>query len=324
MTAGFGDRPVGEVRLQSLRTRLWGFQSPVRRAVTGWPFLVPALIFFMGWQAYPIVRVAWLSFTDYHFIRVGEPVNFVGLDNYARALTDPLVLNGLLRAFVFTLLYVPGVLVIPLLAAILLDRVASKRLQGAYRLLILLPAMIPGPLIFLLWMWLYSQSIGPINYTLVDILGWFDSRNPPRWTGDPQLVFPAIAIIHWWWGLGLHTIFFLAGLATIPKDLNDAARIDGANEWRLFWHITLPRLKPILLVLVVLRFGSAMALIEEYLIVGGLNRRLPTYTWTVYMWDLAFQIGDMNQSYAAAVGWVGAIAMLAVVAVMFRIFRPQD
>jgi multiple sugar transport system permease protein len=295
-----------------------------RRTAVGWPFLVPALVFFLGWQAYPIARVAWLSFTDYHFVRVGEPVNFVGLENYARAFNDPLVLSGLLRALVFTLLYVPGVLAIPLLAAILLDRVAQRRLQGAYRFLILLPAMIPGPLIFLLWMWLYSQSIGPINYILVDVLGWFDARNPPRWTADPQLVFPSIAIMHWWWGLGLHTMFFLAGLASIPRDLFDAARVDGANEWRLFWHITLPRLKPILLVLVVLRFGSAMALIEEYLIVGGLNRRLPSYTWTVYMWDLAFQIGDLNQSYAAAVGWIGAFAMLAVVAVMFWLFRPQD
>lgn len=313
----------GTVR-RTLRARIWGYQSPVRRALLGWPFLLPAFFFFLGWQAYPIVRVAWLSFTDYHFVRVGQPVNWVGLDNYARALADPLVVNGLLRALVFTVMYVPGVLAIPLLAAILLDRVASRRLQGAYRLLILLPAMIPGPLIFLLWLWLYSPSIGPINYTLVDVLGWFDIRTAPRWTGNPSLVFPAITLMHWWWGLGLHTIFFLAGLATIPKDYYDAARVDGANEWRVFWHVTLPRLRPILLVLVVLRFGSAMAVIEEFLIVGGLNRRLPTYTWTVYMWDLAFRIGDMNQSYAAAVGWIGAIAMLAVVAVLFRIFRPQD
>jgi multiple sugar transport system permease protein len=283
--------------------------------------MVPALLFFLGWQAYPVVRVAWLAFTDYHFVRVGEPVNWVGLDNFARALTDPLVLNGLLRAFVFTLIFIPGVLVIPLLAAIFLDRLASRRWRGIYRLLILLPAMIPGPLVFLLWLWLYSPSIGPINYVLTDVVGWFDVYTAPRWTGDPNLVLPALAVMHWWWGLGLHTVFFLVGLATIPQDHHDAARVDGANEWRVFWHITLPSLRPILLVLVVLRFGSAMALIEEYLIVGGLNRSLPTYTWTVYMWDLAFQIGDRNQSYAAAVGWVGAFAMLLVVAALFWVFR---
>ena len=96
------------------------------------------------------------------------------------------------------------------------------------------------------------------------------------------------------------------------------------NEWRLFWHVTLPRLRPILLVLVVLRFGTAMAVIDEYLILGGFNRALPTYTWTVYMWDEAFQIGDWFQGYAAAIGWIGAAAMLVVVAGLFWAFRNRD
>jgi len=100
--------------------------------------------------------------------------------------------------------------------------------------------------------------------------------------------------------------------------------MDGANEWRLFWHVTLPRLRPIILVFVVLRFGTAMAVIDEYLILGGFNRALPTYTWTVYMWDLAFQLGDWFQAYAAAIGWIGAAAMLVVVAGLFWIFRSRD
>ena len=95
---------------------------------------------------------------------------------------------------------------------------------------------------------------------------------------------------------------------------------DGAVEYAI------PRatLRPILLVLIVLRFGSAMALIDEYMIFGGFNRSLPSYTWTVYMWDIAFQLGDWNQGYAAAIGWLGAIAMLIVVALLFYLFRPRD
>jgi multiple sugar transport system permease protein len=88
--------------------------------------------------------------------------------------------------------------------------------------------------------------------------------------------------------------------------------------------VTLPRLRPILLVLVVLRFGTAMAVIDEYLILGGFNRALPTYTWTVYMWDMAFQIGDWFQGFAAAVGWIGAACMLIVVAGLFWVFRSRD
>ena len=100
-----------------------------------------------------------------------------------------------------------------------------------------------------------------------------------------------------WWGLGYHTIFFLAGLAAIPKDLPEAARIDGASEWQVFWHVTRPRLAPIMMILVVLRFGTAMAVIDEYLIFGGFNRASPTYTWTIFMYDQAFKQGLWRQGY---------------------------
>ncbi len=295
-----------------------------KRFVESWVFLLPALVLFLGWQLYPIVRVAWLSFTDYRFLRVDDAANWVWFDNYARAFSDPLVQQGLLRAAIFTALFLPGMILLPMFVAVLLDRVTHPRLSTAYRLILLIPAMIPGPLIFVLWKWMYSTSIGPINYVLVDVLGVFDVYNAPTWLGDPILTFPAIVVMEWWWGLGFHTMFFLAGLASIPRDLYDSARVDGANEWRMFWHVTFPRLLPILLVLVVLRFGTAMALIEEYLIMGGFNRDLPTYTWTVYMWDLAFQIGDWNQAYAAAVGWIGTLAMLIVVAFLFWLFRSRD
>lgn len=294
------------------------------RFLGSWSFLAPALVLFVGWQLYPIARVLWLSFTDFHFLRTGVPVDWVWFDNYVRAFSDPLVHKGLVRAAVFTALFLPGMIFIPMFLAILVDRIRNPRHATAYRLVLLIPAMIPGPLVFVLWKWLYSETIGPINYMLVDVLGVYDLYTAPSFLGDPKLTLPAIVVMEWWWGLGYHTIFFLAGLSSIPRDLYDSARVDGANEWRMFWHVTFPRLFPILLVLVVLRFGTAMALIEEYLIMGGFNRELPTYTWTVYMWDLAFQLGDWNQSYAAAVGWIGTLSMLVVVALLFWLFRSRD
>lgn len=288
-----------------------------------WIFLLPTLFFFIGWQVYPIFRVLWMSFTDYHFLRTNQPVSFVGLQNYATALSDPLVLTGLQRAATFTALFLPGMIFLPMLLAILVDRVSYGPLATTYRLILLIPAVIPGPLIFVLWKWLYNFTIGPIDYLLVQI-GVVTPQTAPQWLGDPNLVLPAIAIMEVWWGLGYHTMFYLAGLAAIPRELNEAARVDGANEWKLFWHVTLPRLRPIILVLVVLRFGTAMAVIDEYLILGGFNRALPTYTWTVYMWDVAFQLGDWFQAYAAAIGWIGAAAMLVVVAGLFWVFRSRD
>ena len=300
---------------QRIRVRLEGLGH--------WLYVIPALIFFIGYQVYPIISVLWMSFTDYHYLR-NDPVHFTGLLNYTNALNDPIMWQGLGRAVVFTALFLPGCIFIPLLLAIMVDRVKQQRLATIYKLILLIPAVIPGPMIFLLWKWLYDFEIGPINSLLVNVLHIFNYRNAPQWLGNSALTLPAIAVMEIWWGLGYHTIFFLAGLAYIPHDLFDAAKVDGANEWQMFWHVTLPRLRPIMLVLVVLRFGTAMAVIDEFLIMGGLNRALPTYTWTVYMWHLSFNLGDWFQGYAAAIGWIGAIAMLIVVVGLFWIFRNRD
>lgn len=313
---------VGPRGAERVRLRLWR-RSRLWRFVLSWQFLIPAVVLFIGWQLYPLLRVGWLSFTDYRALRPDE-VSWVGLSNYAEAFRDSLVVQGLGRAALFTAMFLPGALVLPLITAVLIQKIRNNRIRTIYRTIILFPAMIPGPMIFLLWRWMYSPGIGPFNYLLVDVLGIFTVQNAPRWVGDPNLVFPSIITMEWWWGIGFHTVFFLAGLAAVSPELIDAARVDGAGEWKVFWHITLPALKPILLILVVIRLGSAMALIDEYLIFGGLNRSLPTYTWTVYMWDLAFRLGDRNYGYASAVGWIGSIAMLGVVVILFRVFRVRE
>ena len=170
---------------------------------------------------------------------------------------------------------------------------------------------------------MYNFQVGPINYLLVDVFGIFNVYDAPQWLGGTSLTLPSIAIMEVWWGLGYHTIFFLAGLAAIPKDLPEAARLDGANEWQIFWHVTRPGLQPIMMILVVLRFGSAMAVIDEYLIFGGFNRNSPTYTWTMFMYDQAFKLGTWRQGFAAAIGMIGAAAMMVVVAGLLYVFRRR-
>ncbi|MFO1070556.1 MAG: sugar ABC transporter permease [Geminicoccaceae bacterium] len=287
-----------------------------------WMFLLPTVIFFVGYQIYPILRVVWISFTDYQFL-TNEPANWVGLENYRVALNDPLMWKSLWRAFLFTLMFLPGTIIFPLLLAILVDRVENPRLATFYRVVLLIPAVIPSTLVFVLWKWMYNYQVGPINYLLIDVFGLFSIQNAPQWLGGTSLTLPSIAIMEVWWGLGYHTIFFLAGLAAIPKDLSEAARLDGANEWKIFWHVTLPGLQPIMMILVVLRFGSAMAVIDEYLIFGGFNRESPTYTWTIYMYDQAFKLGLWRQGFAAAIGMIGAVFMMLVVGVLLYIFRRK-
>jgi multiple sugar transport system permease protein len=314
-TVTAGTTPVEATRSSSMRT--------VIAFIRTYPYLLPAIIFFIGWQILPIYSALRLSFTDDRFLDQVS-ANWIGLQNYRDLMSDRLFWRGVMRAFIFTCVFVPGMIMIPMVIAVLLDRVESRRLSTFYRIVLLIPSMIPAPLIFVLWAWLYNNYIGPINFILVDVLGIYDIRSQPQWLNDPKLVFFSIAIMEWWWGLGYHTMFFLAGLASIPKDLFDAARVDGAGEWRMFWGITVFRLLPVILVLMVIRFGSAMAVIDEYIIVAGFDRTRPTYTWTVYMYDTAFGGGMQFRGYAAAIGWLGALMMLVVVAGMFWLFRSRD
>jgi multiple sugar transport system permease protein len=299
-----------------------GQATALRQGINPWMFLVPALLFFVGYQVYPIIRVVWISFTDYQFL-TNAPANWVGLDNYANALRDPLMWQSLWRACLFTLMFLPGTIILPLLLAILVDRVSEPRLASFYRVVLLIPAVIPSTLVFVLWKWMYNFQVGPINHLLVDVFGIFNVYDAPQWLGGTSLTLPSIAIMEVWWGLGYHTIFFLAGLAAISKDLPEAARLDGANEWQIFWNVTLPGLQPIMMILVVLRFGSAMAVIDEYLIFGGFNRNSPTYTWTMFMYDQAFKLGTWRQGFAAAIGMIGAAAMMVVVAGLLYAFRRK-
>jgi ABC-type sugar transport system permease subunit len=315
-----GEAVRGTAAAKTARTGRWNTARDVLRT---YPYLLPAILFFLGWQLLPIYDALQISFTDDKFLDQAAP-NWIGLQNYRDVLRDPLFWEGIKRALIFTIIFVPGVIFIPMAAAVCLDRVQSNKLATFYRVILLLPAMIPAPLIFVLWLWMYNNYVGPINYVLADVLGIFDLRSQPLWISNPQLVFFSIAFMEWWWGLGYHTVFFLAGLATIPRDLFDAARVDGAGEWRMFWGVTFWRLLPIVLVLAVIRFGSAMAVIEEYLIMGGFDRTRSTYTWTVYMYETAFGGGMQFRGYAAAIGWVGAFFMLIVVAIMFYLFRSRD
>jgi multiple sugar transport system permease protein len=299
-----------------------GRLAQLRQGFGHWLFLAPALAFFVGYQVWPIIRVLWISFTNYEFLS-NKPAQWVGIGNYVQALYDPLLWASLGRAALFTIMFLPGTIILPLLLAILVDRVSSQRLATLYRVILLVPAVIPSTLIFVLWKWMYNYQAGPINHFLVDTTGLFTLQNAPQWLGGTSLTLPSIAVMEVWWGLGYHTIFFIAGLAAISKDLPDAARIDGATEWQVFWHITRPQLAPIMMILVVLRFGTAMAVIDEYLIFGGFNRASPTYTWTVMMYDQAFKLGLWRQGYAAAIGMIGAVAMMAVMVLLLRVFRPR-
>src|SRR5580698_7485030 len=151
----------------------------IRQDIGTWLFLLPAVVFFVGYQVYPIFRVLWISFTDYEFL-TNKPATWVWFRNYAEALSDPLMWASLWRATEFTIMFLPGTIILPLLLAILVDKVTQPRLATIYRVVLLIPAVIPSTLVFVLWKWMYNYQAGPINHLLVNDLGWFTIQNAPQ------------------------------------------------------------------------------------------------------------------------------------------------
>src|SRR3954453_21833542 len=150
------------------RQRSYG--AALRQGAGAWLFLIPTLVFFAGYQVWPIVRVLWLSFTDYQFLS-DKPANWVWFDNYIAAFNAPLMWTSLWRAALFTIMFLPGTIILPLLLAVLVDRVGNPRVATVYRVILLIPAVIPSTLIFVLWKWMYNYQVGPINHFLVDVTG---------------------------------------------------------------------------------------------------------------------------------------------------------
>ena len=145
-----------------------------------WLFVLPTIAFFVVYVLGPIISVILLSFTDTEYLK-GVPGEWVGFKNYINALNDPLMGQGLWRAAQFTMMFLPGTIIVPLFLAILIDRVRNNRLATIYRVILLIPAVIPSTLVFTLWKWMYNFQIGPINSFLVNVLGIFDVYTAPQW-----------------------------------------------------------------------------------------------------------------------------------------------
>jgi ABC-type sugar transport system permease subunit len=211
-----------------------------------------------------------------------------------------------------------------LVVALVVDRVTKPRISGLYRALLFLPAIMPAPLVARLFRWMYLPSFGLINYVLVDRLHLFEQG--PLWLVTPELAIPSLAFMSWWGALGIVTIFFIASLDGIPRELYEAARIDGASEYRIVWSITLPLIRNTLIVWTILRI-DALGVVEPILAMwggGGGSAPYSVWTWAYYAWTTGFKSGRMPFGYASAIGWIGAVVMIALAFLARRAFREKD
>jgi len=286
-------------------------------------YLAPALLLFGTFIAYPVLRAFQLSFTSFEFLRP-ERSEFVGLANYAEILRDPRAVSSFLNTLYFTLLYLPLAVVLPLLVAMLIDRV--RRGKMVFRTVNFIPVVVSVAVVSVIWMWLYNPNYGLLNSFLrrvADLTGseWIAGLTSWNWLGQSSTAMPALAAMCVWHQIGFNMLLYLVGLARIPKELYEAARIDGAGPVSEFWHITLPLLRPmIFLVFLLGLIGSLKVFGQMYIMTSG-GPADATQSYVLYLYKIAFRYGHARFGYASALGYALALVIFVVSLISFRFRR---
>lgn len=282
-----------------------------QQALNGWLFIaIPALLFIV-FMLLPIVIAAVTSLSDYSII--GE-TRWIGFENYFKIAKDPYFWISLKNTAWYTLLYVPLGLIISLATAVLLNR--SSKATNLFRTLFYIPVISSTVATSTIWYWLLNPQYGLLNI----VLGWF-GIDGPAWLYDSKWAMFAIVIMSVWAGFGANMIIFLAGLQGVPLDLREAARLDGANVWQAFRHVTLPALtKTTFLVSTLLIIGAFQVFDQAYVLTKG-GPGNSTITMVYYIYNKGF--GSLQMGYAAALSLILFLIILIFSLINSRIVDPR-
>jgi ABC-type sugar transport system permease subunit len=303
---GFADQPLTGLRVARRLTRLRGLG---REGWEGYLFLAPALAIFLLFLVIPTVWVFGLSLFKWDFI--GDP-QFVGLRNFQRLLLeDDLFHRSVYQTLYFVAGTVPTGMALSLFIAVLLN--AKLPARGFFRAVLYSPYVLPVIATTVLWQWIYNADYGVMN-------GLLQAVHLPKlgWVRDSQWIMPAIIIYSIWHFTGYNTVIFLAGLANIPPELEEAARVDGANRWQSFWNVTWPLLSPTTyFVLFIAMIGSFKVFVQIYQFTvgtGGPDRAAETIGF--YLYQEAFQ--HFRAGYASAISVIFFLIIILVTVSQMR------
>lgn len=279
----------------------------------GWLTISPWILGFIVFTMFPFVASLYFSFTDYDVI---SSPRWTGLENYERLLTrDRLFPLALRNTFMYTVMYVPLHLATALAVALLLNE--ARRLKGFYRTAYYLPSMTPAVATAYLWVWMLNPNDGLVNRTLR-----FLQLPAPAWTVDPAWTKPTIVISQVWM-MGGAMILFLAALQGVPKDLYEAATLDGAGRWRRFRNITLPMISGVTFFLATVGTISALGVFTQGYVMfdkdgGPQNSALFI---VMYLFKRAFGSGYFQMGYASAIAWMLFLIILAITILQFKLSK---
>ncbi|MFC8600075.1 carbohydrate ABC transporter permease, partial [Isoptericola sp. NPDC057191] len=283
-----------------------------RNALIGWTFVLPNFLGFAVLTLVPVLAVFYLSLTGWN---VFGKAPWVGLDNYTRMVGDASFHRALLNTLYYSGLHIPLTLVASLSLALLLN----QKLRGVafFRTAAFFPYITSMVAIAVVWNMLFSPKSGPIN----QFLGLF-GIDGPGWTTSATWAMPAVVLVGVWREMGYFMVLFLAGLQTIPRELYEAGRMDGAGAWQRFWNITLPCLRPTMFfVTVILTIGSLKVLDLILLLTDG-GPGQATLVLSQYIYKKGFVENDFG--YASAVSVALFLLCLLVTGVQFVINRRRQ
>jgi lactose/L-arabinose transport system permease protein len=294
--------PPPPARRRSRRARAW---------LVPLTFLAPVIILFLSFKAYPVLYALYLSFTTNE---AGQQV-FVGIQNYVRLTTDPLFLVALGNTVLILVVQVPIMLILAVLLAVAFNSRLLKA-RAFFRVSYFVPIVMGLVAYGILFSALLNFDNGLVNYVLTSI-----GLPQVPWLADPFWAKMAIVLALTWHYIGNNAVIYLAQLQSIPTELYEAAAVDGANRRQQFWHITLPGLRPALVLTIVLSTIGTLQLFDEPYVLtnGGPNNA--TLTIGLYLYQNAFQYFDFG--YASAIGYALTLLVALITVAQWAILRKR-
>ncbi len=287
-----------------------------RQNAVAWGFIAPFIVIFSVFMFIPLITSIGMSLTDITSRDLRTPLNvdFKGLENYIALLTDPRFHKALLTTAIFVVIGLPLTICIAMACATALNK-GSRHLNSIFRAMLYAPVVASVVAVSVVWRYILQED-GLLNsiLTLIGIHG-------PDWLHDTHFALPALMVMTIWRNMGTLMIIFLAGLQTIPTELKEAAAVDGAGKWRIFTHITLPLMKPTILLGAVLISVAYLQFFEESFVMTQGGPLDSTLSAAYYVYQ---QFGFGRYGIASAASWVLFIIIALVSILQFRLLQSED
>lgn len=285
-----------------------GLSKSMRNSLVAYSFIAPNFIGFCVFTLVPMIFAIGLAFCSWDGV---HPIEFVGLQNFFELLGD----KTFKVSFVNTLVYAVGTVPLTLVCSLGLAVLLNQNIKGRnfFRTVSFFPYVASLVAVAAVWNMIFSPSMGPVNM----LLSQLGVENLPRWAAGKDTAMITVILFSVWKNMGYYMVIYLAGLQGTNLELNEAAELDGANKWQIFWHVTLPQLRPTtFFVVIMLTISSFKVYDQMYMITqGGPGNATMTLVYDIY--NVAF-VNTPRYGYASAISMVLFVLVLGVTIVQFR------